>query len=70
MTTRTDTSIWLQDVPTVRAQALRPMAGSDEDRAVISIDDVLVVFGTVDTLRATLTDALAQLVALPAGGAE
>lgn len=66
MTARADTSVWLDEVPTVRAQALAATAGTSERRALVSVADVLIIFGTVDVLRATLVDALAQLDALAA----
>lgn len=56
MTARADTTIWFdRDLPTVRARAI------DTDRAMVNIDDVLTLFGPADTLRATLTAALAAL---------
>ena len=64
MTARADTSVWLDDVPAVRAQALTATAGSDDQRALVNVADVLIIFGTVDVLRATLVAALAQLDAL------
>ena len=67
MSARADVSVWLDEVPTVRAQALSATAGTDDQRALVSVADVLIVFGTVDSLRATLVDALAALDALETG---
>lgn len=63
MTARADCTIWLDgdEVPTVRAQALAPTAGTDAPRALVAITDILTIFGPVDTLRATLVAALAAL---------
>ena len=64
MTARIDATLWLDDEPpTVRAQALASLDGTTQ-RALINVSDLLVMFGTVDTLRATLTDALAALYEL------
>lgn len=65
MTARIDATLWLDaEVPTVHAQALTATY-PDDKRASLSIGDALVVFGPVDTLRATLTAALAALDGLP-----
>ncbi len=67
MTARADCTIWLDgEVPTVRAQALTATyPDPDDQRASLSIGDALVVFGPVDTLRATLSAALEALDGLP-----
>lgn len=68
MSARADATIWLDnELPTVRAQALAAAAGGDTPRAFVGIADVLTIIGPVDTLRATLVAALAQLDALEAG---
>ncbi len=65
MTARADTSVWLDDdVPIVRVNRLNASAGDPAPRAIVSIGDVLGIFGPTATLRATLTAALAQLDAL------
>lgn len=62
MTARADTSVWLDDdVPIVRVNRLNPSAGDPAPRAIVSIGDVLGIFGPTAILRATLTAALAAL---------
>lgn len=67
MTARADVSVWLDEVPTVRAQTLTSLAGSGEPRALVAVDDVLSLFGTAAVLRSTLVAALEALDALGAG---
>lgn len=62
-----DTAMWLDEVPTVRAHTIPSAAASPGTRAVLAIDPVLTVYGTVDVLRATLVAALAQLDAMEQG---
>ena len=69
MTARADTSLWLDDdVPMVRVNGLTARANDTTPRAILSIGDVLSVFGPTSVLRATLTAALVQLDALETDG--
>lgn len=62
MTARADCTIWLDgELPTVRAQAMAPTAGTDTPRALVGIADFLLIFGPTATVRATLVAALEAL---------
>lgn len=67
MSARADTSVWLDDeAPQVRVNRLTARADDPTPRAILSIGDVLSVFGPADVLRATLMAALEALDAVKA----